>query len=167
MKKILTALVVLAMSASAIAQPKDAAQRGQKMESDKVAYISTRMNLTVQEAEKFWPVYNKIVEEQKAQMQAVREAKKALRAATKKEEGKELDQENISKCLKAYVDAQKKVQNVPIKYYAELTKVLSAEKVAKYYMAEDSFRTQQIKKMRGAGPKQPRPEGRPEAPKEK
>jgi len=34
-------------------------QKKQQFKTEKVAYISTEMNFTVEEAQKFWPVYNK------------------------------------------------------------------------------------------------------------
>ena len=34
-------------------------QRKRQFKSEKIAYISTEMNFTVEEAQKFWPLYNK------------------------------------------------------------------------------------------------------------
>jgi len=60
MKKIiLVLLIVCGLTANSFAQ------KGEKMQAIKVAYITREVNLTEDEAQKFWPVYNKYFEELK------------------------------------------------------------------------------------------------------
>lgn len=47
-------------------QKPDAHDRGEKIEALRVAFISQQLNLTPQEAEKFWPVYNQFRDDMKA-----------------------------------------------------------------------------------------------------
>ncbi|MEZ4999234.1 MAG: hypothetical protein R2744_06050 [Bacteroidales bacterium] len=54
MKKILFTLVVLPLILIQPASP----QNGERIAAEKVAFFTKRLNLSVEEAEKFWPVYN-------------------------------------------------------------------------------------------------------------
>lgn len=146
MKKILTTLVILVLSVSLSAQNK-----GQKMESNKIAYISTKMALTTEEAQIFWPVYNEIAAAQKAQNKALQQARKALRQAMFPKDGAPRDEAAIATALKVYNDALASHCNVLPQYYEKLIGILPAEKVARYYLAEESFRRDQINKMKGYG----------------
>ena len=53
--------------------------------------------------------------------------------------GKEME-----KLVNAYVDAKEKNEGFETKYLNKLLKALPAEKVARYYVAEEKFRHQQI-----------------------
>jgi hypothetical protein len=53
--------------------------------------------------------------------------------------GKEME-----KLVKAYVEAKEKNEGFETKYMNKLLKALPAEKVARYYVAEERFRHQQI-----------------------
>ena len=62
LKQLLTfALLALVMSVSAYAQP-GAGHDGwrERVRSQKIAFITSEVGLTPQEAEKFWPVYNPV-----------------------------------------------------------------------------------------------------------
>ncbi len=50
----------------------------------------------------------------------------------------------IEKLVEAYVDAKDKNEGIETKYLNKLMKALPAEKVARYYVAEEKFRHQQI-----------------------
>jgi Skp family chaperone for outer membrane proteins len=68
MKRLLFLFIfVLALSKQGTAQP---AFNGQRIKALKVAYITQALNLTADEAQKFWPVYNAYDEEIKKAKQA-------------------------------------------------------------------------------------------------
>ena len=56
---------------------------GDKFKSEKIAFITTELNLTPAEAEKFWPVYNQLSQEKKEALKTVIDAYKALEKAVK------------------------------------------------------------------------------------
>ena len=128
------------------------AQKGNpdKLRSEKIAFISTELNLTPEEAEKFWPVYNVVDAEKKEAIDAVKEARKALRKAIKDN----AEDAEISKLLKEFISLEAKSREISAKSLDKVQKVLPAAKVAKLYLAEEKFRRQQINRL-GEG----RPEG--------
>lgn len=112
----------------------------EKMKAERVAFLTTAMELTPAEAEKFWPVYNSMEAERRAFFGKVMRAYKALSdgvAAGKTD--KELEV-----LVNDYTTANKNSHSIEAKYTPQLVKVLSVSKVAKLFVAEEEFRRQQI-----------------------
>lgn len=112
----------------------------EKMRAERVAFLTTAMELTPAEAEKFWPVYNSMEAERRATFGKVMRAYKALSdgvAAGKTD--KELEV-----LVNDYTTANKNSHSIEAKYTPQLIKILSVSKVAKLFVAEEEFRRQQI-----------------------
>ena len=128
-----------------------------KMMSEKIGYLTAQLELTPEEAQVFWPVYNKIAEKNKAQNKAVGEAYKALTQALK--EGTASDKE-IDKLLDNYLTAKQNQKESAKSEASEYRKVLPSHKVAKLYVAEENYRRHQINRMKPQhGPKGPQADG--------
>lgn len=145
MKKIftiLTALCFIAVTGTA-AQPKNREDWKQKMMNEKIAFLTTELNITPEEGQVFWPVYNKVNQEKDAAMRNVFKAYRNLAKATEEGvKGKELE-----KLLKDYLNAQQAQREVEEESAEKFMKVLSTEKTAKLYLAEERFRRRQIHKL--------------------
>ena len=145
MKKIftiLTALCFIAVTGTA-AQPKNREDWKQKMMNEKIAFLTTELNITPEEGQVFWPVYNKVNQEKDAAMRNVFKAYRNLAKATEEGvKGKELE-----KLLKDYLNAQQAQREVEEESAEKFMKVLSTEKTAKLYLAEEGFRRRQIHKL--------------------
>lgn len=112
----------------------------EKMRAERVAFLTTAMELTPAEAEKFWPVYNSMEAERRASFGKVMKAYKALSdgvAAGKTDE-------ELKVLVNDYTTANKNSHSVEAKYTPQLVKILSVSKVAKMFVAEEEFRRQQI-----------------------
>jgi Spy/CpxP family protein refolding chaperone len=139
--------VLMAVSVSAFGQGNNmgdfAKQWQERIESEKIAFLTNEMSLTPKEAQTFWPVYNQAQKEQRdaveASMKAFVELDKALREG---KTGKEIDS-----LLEKYIKAAD-AQNNSAKYLNEYLKVLPAEKVAKLFVGEEKFRQNQINRLR-------------------
>ena len=144
MKRILLILSVFLLCAQVSgAQDKGKKDWNDRWKAEKIAYLTDAMDLSSAEAEKFWPVYNKCECEKKKSFKAIIEAYKALDEALKSGKG---DSE-IKNLLDKYLEAQDFGKDIDRKYVAEYRKVLPDKKVAKLYVAEESFRRQQIHKL--------------------
>ena len=158
MKKVfsvLCALVVLSMGAFAQGpQGPQGPRRGgdngwrERVRAEKVAFLTEEIDLTESEAQVFWPIYNEI---QKSQRDSFEEVKKAYDAMVKGVEEKKGSKE-MEKLVKAYIDAKEKNEGIETKYLNKLMKALPAEKVARYYVAEEKFRHQQIGRLGNGKP---------------
>ncbi len=136
MKRLLTICLLAAISLGTFAQDKECkkAQMHEKFQADKVAFLSQKMDLTVKEAEAFWPIYNeysKVSEEvHKAVMDAVGKINKA----------NELTDAEASAAIDALLAAQKQENELQAQYTEKFKKVLPVKKVAAFFAAEDAFR---------------------------
>lgn len=118
-----------------------------RIRSEHVAYLTSELDLSPEEAQVFWPVYNKAAEEQRNQHQVFCGAKKALKTAVKEGKG----EKEIREALDAYIGAKASQHDIMAGYQKDFEKILGIEKTAKLYLAEDSFRTRQINKLGGGG----------------
>lgn len=125
------------------AQEKDRKDWQDKWKAEKVAYLTDAIELTSSEAEKFWPVYNKCENEKNLCFRKSMEACKALEKAISSGKG---DSE-LKELLDKYIEAQDSGKGIERKYVAEYRKILSDKKIAKLYIAEESFRRQQIHRL--------------------
>ena len=147
MKKVISvlcALVVLSMGA--FAQGPQGPRRGgdkgwrERVRAEKVAFLTEQIDLTESEAQVFWPIYNEIQKAQRESFDAVQKAYAAMAKGV--EDGK--TGKDMEKLVHAYIDAKDKSDGIETKYMNKLLKALPAEKVARYYVAEEKFRHQQI-----------------------
>ncbi len=111
----------------------------EKMKAEKVAYITSKVGLTVAEAEKFWPVYNEVSARREAAFQTEREAYRSLQESLK-----DNDEAKIAGALKAYVAAVDNKDKFIGADVDAFRKVLPETKVAKVIVAEEQFRRDQI-----------------------
>lgn len=122
-----------------------------RIQSEHIAYLTSELELTPKEAEKFWPIYNKAHQEQMENNQDYRKALKNLKQVLK--EGK--DESEVKAALEAYNKAKSGQRNVLADYQKDFIKILGVTKTAKLYVAEDSFRTRQIHNLTGGRGQQP------------
>ncbi len=124
--------LVLFLSGSflAIAQPPKDRPGGKHIEALRIAYITEKLQLTAQEAQVFWPVYNEY-------QAKIKEARKQSRLDEINENSSDAD---IEKAATAYFDAETRVIALQKEYFAQLKKVLPLKKVAKLYKIEHEFR---------------------------
>ena len=148
MKKVISIWCALAvLSVSAFAQNPAQQRRGagdngwrERVRSEKVAFLTQEIDLTESEAQVFWPIYNEIQKAERDSFEAVRVAYEAMaKGVAENKSGKEME-----KLVNAYIDAKDKNDGIDTKYLNKLMKALPAEKVARYYLAEEKFRHQQI-----------------------
>lgn len=113
------------------------------IESMKIAFLTTKLELTPEEAQKFWPVYNqyneKLQELRKKRRQDEREAKKNFEDLTDKEVEVAID--NDLAFRQKELDLQKE-------YSAKFKAVLPMKKVARLYHAEEQFKRVLIDKLK-------------------
>jgi hypothetical protein len=119
------------------------ANRKEKIEALKVAYITKKLNLTPEEAQKFWPVYNKY----QAEMEKLRKDFKGEMS----EELLNLEQLSTADADKALNDMLTFKSNeleLTKKYTAEFKKVLSSQKVVKLFVAEQEFKKELLRMLK-------------------
>lgn len=155
MKRFLTILVFAAIVFGANAQEKKGGHNRSVFDSEHIAYLTSEMELTVEEAQVFWPVYNQFAQEQRQMFKEYKVKFGALKKALK-----EGDEAAISSALKDVLDQKTKQKDVFAEHAAEIQAVVGPVKAAKFYVAEENFRSRQMHRLgqgkgRGNGPAHP------------
>ena len=114
----------------------------EKVKAMKIAYITNELDLTSDEAQKFWPVYNEL----EAKMSEFHKARKA--AHKKEKEETEPSDAQLEKMINKRFAAKQKELDLRKEYYPKFKAVLPIQKVAKLYKSEHSFKRNLLKKMR-------------------
>lgn len=142
---VMTALALFSITAAA--QPKENWQ--DRIKSEKIAFITAELDLTPEEAQVFWPVYNQIEKKANESQQAVRASYRVLLEALKSETASDKE---IDKLLDDYLAAKLAQKNLGKDDAAKYRKVLPSKKVAKLYVAEEKFRRHHIRNFNGGHP---------------
>ena len=136
---IIAAVAVSAAISASAQEHKDDWKK--KMMSEKVAFFTVELDLTPEEAQLFWPVYNKM---EKARDEAHKNVIEAFVNLEKALEGKE-----VESLLEAYLKALDNQKAVDLNATKAFKDVLPIEKVAKLYVKEEVFRRQYIRRLHG------------------
>ncbi|MCK0109304.1 sensor of ECF-type sigma factor [Flavobacteriaceae bacterium S0825] len=132
MKKIITPLLLLIICFSSYAQ-RDRKEMQEKIKAQKVAFITDKLDLTSNEAQKFWPVYNAF-EERTNQIR--RSDLYKIRSVMKKENLTEKEAQDI---LVKFMAVEEKMHNAKQQLIKDLGNVISPQKIIKLKIAEDAF----------------------------
>ena len=132
----------------------------QRIQSEKIAFITQELDLTPEEAQLFWPVYNQCWKESRESHKKMMDAFSEFRG----KKGDELSEKELEARLDAYIQASKTANQVLSDWYPKFKQVLPIRKVAKLYQAEEAFQMRMINNLK-KHPQQPKaPQG--PAPKE-
>ncbi|WP_456313126.1 hypothetical protein [Pseudomonas shirazensis] len=143
-KNILPLLLFL-VSFSFYAQNEKTDEKREKIKAYKVSFLTTELELTSTEAEKFWPIYN-----------AYDDKQFELRHDKMKTYLRKLDDNNIASLsekeaatlLSQIESTDKELYVLKEKYMSNIKKVLSAKKILKLKKSEDDFNRKLLKQYR-------------------
>ena len=144
MKKKLTLSVLLLFTVLSFSQ--DFKEKREKIKALKVAYITEQLDLSTDEAQKFWPIYN-IHEEKDFELRH----KKMRSIINKFENGglEKLSDKEATSLINQIEIIEDEIHESKKKYIRELKTVISAKKIIKLKKAEDEFNRKLLKQFRG------------------
>ena len=129
------ATLMLALATTAIAQPGNGPQHhGKQLESQKIAYITKQLELTPQEAQTFWPVYNQFDAKRKALRQGFMQD-----ARPKDMDIEKLSDKQATELADGQIIEAQKLIDLRKEYHAQFKSILPPKKVLKLYQAERGF----------------------------
>ncbi len=126
----------------------------EKIKALKIAYLTGKLNLTTDEAQAFWPIYNTYqdakFEVHKAQMTISRTLKTKIDVLTDAE---------LNMLMDEYIALEQKEASLKVEYLQKFRKILPIKKVAMLQKAEHDFKVEVLRelKKRGDGPGGPIP----------
>lgn len=115
----------------------------EKIKALKTAHITTELNLSSSEAEKFWPIYN-------ASQKKTHQLRKQLRDIHKKldETFDTISEKEAQYILNTTMNLDKKMYEEKNALTLKLKNILSAKKIIQLQKAEDQFKRKLIKKFK-------------------
>jgi Spy/CpxP family protein refolding chaperone len=133
MKRIIIVCLSIVLSVGAFAQG------GKKIEAMRIAFITQRLNLTPEEAQQFWPIFNQFSEK----MQQIKGSKM---------DGPldEMSDADAEKMILNEFDKESRELELKKEYYQKFKKTLSVRKIAKLYRAERDFKNELVKYLKEA-----------------
>lgn len=139
--------VLIFLNASVFAQKNDSHEdRREKYRSEKIAFLSSNLELTPREAEKFWPVYNEMEKERWEAQKARRDLEMKVSDAEES-----LSEKEVIKLTKDFTGSMQKEGTLLTKYNDKFLEILPPKKVLKLYKTENEFRMHMIKMYRDRG----------------
>lgn len=119
MKKYILLLLITLVSISGVMAQQGAEKQepGERLAALEIGFLTRKLNLSSEEAQRFWPVYNRYKDE----IRQVRIQQK---------------QSNIP-----VLEGDEKILNIRKKYNGEFTKALSTEKANNFFRSEKEFGT--------------------------
>jgi hypothetical protein len=117
----------------------------EKVKALKVAYITEQLDLTTDEAQKFWPVYNAFDDKQG---ELRHEKMRAILDRFQPGNVDKLSEKEASALLIQMEKIEEDLFNLRKKFIKDLQGVISAKKIIKLKKAEEDFNRELLKQMR-------------------
>ncbi len=145
MKKIVAFALFLALGVAAVAQPRDSnhSDRWEKYRAEKIAFLTSSMELTPAEAQRFWPVYNQLEKERWESQKLRRELEEKVLEAEES-----MPEQKIKELTREFAGSMEKEADMLASYNEKFLEILPPRKVLKLYKSENEFRMYMIKKWR-------------------
>jgi hypothetical protein len=107
-----------------------------KIEAQKIAFITNALNLTPEESQKFWPLYNEYSAKEKE-----------LRPEFKERPGN-VSEAEANGLIDKFFENEEKRLNLMRNYYQKFKNVIPASKVVKLHFAERKFKEKLLEKIK-------------------
>ncbi len=123
----------------------------EKIESQRIAFITQKLNLSPEEATKFWPVYNQY-----------KDALKDMRDELERPDLMTITDDEAKAIIDKHLQQEQKRLDLKRKLFADLQKVISDRKIIMLQMAEREFNRELLRRvnarMNEMHPGQPQPQ---------
>ena len=119
------------------------AERSGQLENAKIAFLTSRLSLTPEQAQRFWPVYNEFTTKRRELHRSGRQLRQPSTATL-------TDQQVRDNINQSFALRQQEL-NLEKDYFERFQKVLSVQQVGQLFQAEHDFTREIIKRVAGPG----------------
>ncbi|MBI5541174.1 MAG: hypothetical protein HY951_14000 [Bacteroidia bacterium] len=148
MKKIILILSVIAFFYNnSFAQCDEQCKKKEQIKAQKVSFITEKLQLTVEEAQQFWPIYN---EKNKKSEEIDKEEKSIMQNYKKNKET--LSNKDIEALSDKLIELEVASSKLDADYYVKFKKVLPITKIMELNHAERQFKHELLKQLKGCSP---------------
>lgn len=147
-------ILIMAFSIDVVAQPgmgRMLEGRNEQLKAKKVSFLTDKMDLTIQEAQVFWPLYNEFNDKRDSLIKS--------KVLTHRCENlvDEMTESELLEIMEAEISNSENMAALRREYHEKFLKILPVEKVARLYIAEKEFNRQLFREMRKRGHREKRP----------
>lgn len=112
----------------------------EKIERLKIAFITEELDLSVEEGQQFWPLYNEFNDFRSDREQLIRRTYRDLK-------GPHVDESDVLRALEVVRTARQEMVGAEDQYFKDVLQVLGAEKTVQLADMERRFREEILKKL--------------------
>ncbi len=137
--KLLLIIALLSLPMAVMHSQNDPFQRplSERIETQRIAFITEKVQLTPEEAQSFWPIYNEF----KSNEKDLRAQKKPTTPML------DMSEEQASAFLDKQISIQQQELDLGMTFTKDLRSVLSSKKVIMFFAAERQFKERLLKLM--------------------
>lgn len=139
MRPLVLLLAAFLLTALGPAHAQGKGGRLSQLENAKIAFITTRLSLTQEQAQRFWPLYNEFVARRRELNRNSRQLKKENLATMTDQQVRE----NLNQALAT----RQQQLNLEKDYLDKFQKVITVRQVGQLYLAEREFTKEVIKRV--------------------
>jgi len=148
MKIFTTFILVLSFVISGLqsnAQESNKISKEQQIKSQKIAFFTDKIGLTPEEAEKFWPIYNRYWE---IKNNIIANRKETMTYFANNSEN--MTEKEMFQYADSYINYEMQLAELLKEYHEKFKEILPIQKVMKIYLADYEFKAYLLKKIRGS-----------------
>jgi Spy/CpxP family protein refolding chaperone len=143
-------ILLLFISFTFYAQGERMKEKKEQIKALKVAFLTTELNLTTSEAEKFWPVYNTFDDKQ---FELRHQKMKAFMGRMEEGSIDKMSEKDASAFLNQMESSEEELFLLRKKFIATLKGILPATKIIKLKKSEEDFNRKLLQQYRDKGPR--------------
>lgn len=144
------AIFLLLFSLSSIAQNEKTDEKKEQIKALKVAFLTTELKLTSNEAEKFWPIYNSFEDKQ---FEFRHGKMKSLMNKLDDESLEKMTEKEANSLLSQMENSEENLHQLRKDFIQNLKKIIPASKIIKLKKSEEKFNRKLLQQYRDKGPK--------------
>ncbi|GCD80419.1 hypothetical protein [Schleiferia thermophila] len=139
--------LLIVLNLNTFAQPDKAWLRAkERIENMRIGIISTRLNMTTAEAEKFWPIYNeyrrKLDKIHQERIQLIEEGLNNSDSITS------LSDNDAEKLMSEILKLNEENAKIQIEYYKKFSRLIGPKRAIDLYLSEIHFKRKLMREMR-------------------
>ncbi len=138
MKKLISSICLIIMTSWMLSAQGGKEQIKDRIKAKRVAFITDKLELSSQEAQVFWPLYNGFKEKERALREDLRPSKKIA----------EMTDQEVEQLLEDRLDNEEELLAAKREFLKEAKQVLPIKKLAKLYRAERRFKEMVLQRSR-------------------
>ncbi len=132
----LTLLIAILIGFSGLAQPDHPPRDFKKVEAYKTRFLTEKMDLSTEEAQRFWPVYN---EYNKQLQELFKNRMENMSRREIRDRWEKMDDAQLEEVVLNELENQKKIADLKISYYPKFKEAVGSRKASTFYRSEVEF----------------------------